>query len=204
MGLWGPQIRAESNLTRKHTLTTRTLWKPISKLFDVWFPVLLFRGVLVSFVFLLLWISRPFWVFFFLISKVSRVCEVREIIDLFERVLGISKKPRKSKTGWSERCASRPIWCLHVAFEKGENSTFWACFLGKKMIWGQPRRGENPGPLDGQNRQSPIASDFGSRTQIATLFAVLLYPNVENKSPIARFESQFRIARTLAIRIARF
>ena len=32
--------------------------------------------------------------------------------------------------------------------------------------------------LDGQNRQSPIASDFGSRTQIAALFAVLLYPNV--------------------------
>ena len=33
-------------------------------------------------------------------------------------------------------------------------------------------------PLDGQNRQSPIASDFGSRAQIAALFAVLLYPNV--------------------------
>ena len=32
--------------------------------------------------------------------------------------------------------------------------------------------------LLGQNRQSPIASDFGSRTQIAALFAVLLYPNV--------------------------
>ena len=32
--------------------------------------------------------------------------------------------------------------------------------------------------LDGQNRQSPIASDFGSRTQIAALFAVLLYRNV--------------------------
>ena len=32
--------------------------------------------------------------------------------------------------------------------------------------------------LDGQNRQSPIASDFGSRTQIAALFAVLLYQNV--------------------------
>ena len=32
--------------------------------------------------------------------------------------------------------------------------------------------------LDGQNRQSPIASDFGSRTQIAALFAILLYPNV--------------------------
>ena len=58
--------------------------------------------------------------------------------------------------------------------------------------------------LDGQNRQSPIASDFGSQTQIAALFAILLHPNVENKSPIARFESQFRIARTLAIRIARF
>ena len=28
--------------------------------------------------------------------------------------------------------------------------------------------------LDGQNRQSPIASDCGSRTQIAALFAVLL------------------------------
>ena len=26
--------------------------------------------------------------------------------------------------------------------------------------------------LDGQNRQSPIASDFGSRTQIAALFAI--------------------------------
>ena len=37
--------------------------------------------------------------------------------------------------------------------------------------------GKIPG-LDGQNRQSPIASDFGSRTQIAALFAVLLYPNV--------------------------
>ena len=32
--------------------------------------------------------------------------------------------------------------------------------------------------LDGQNRQSPSASDFGSRTQIATLFAVLLYRSV--------------------------
>ena len=32
-----------------------------------------------------------------------------------------------------------------------------------------------PLTLDGQNRQSPIASDFGSRTQIAALFAVLLY-----------------------------
>ena len=32
--------------------------------------------------------------------------------------------------------------------------------------------------LDGQNRQSPIASDFGSRTPIAALFAVLLYQNV--------------------------
>ena len=37
---------------------------------------------------------------------------------------------------------------------------------------------ECPANLDGQNRQSPIASDFGSRTQIAALFAVLLYPNV--------------------------
>ena len=35
-----------------------------------------------------------------------------------------------------------------------------------------------PRNLDGQNRQSPIASDFGSRTQIAALFAVLLYQNV--------------------------
>ena len=42
--------------------------------------------------------------------------------------------------------------------------------------------------LDGQNRQSPIASDFGSRTQIAGLFAVLLYRSVSNESPIARFE----------------
>ena len=32
--------------------------------------------------------------------------------------------------------------------------------------------------LDGQNRQSPIASDFGSRTQIAALFAILLYRSV--------------------------
>ena len=32
--------------------------------------------------------------------------------------------------------------------------------------------------LDGQNRQSLIASDFGSRTQIAALFAVLLYQSV--------------------------
>ena len=32
--------------------------------------------------------------------------------------------------------------------------------------------------LDGQNRQSPIASDFGSRTQIAALLAILLYRNV--------------------------
>ena len=32
--------------------------------------------------------------------------------------------------------------------------------------------------LDGQNRQSPIASDFRSRTQIAALFAILLYWNV--------------------------
>ena len=32
--------------------------------------------------------------------------------------------------------------------------------------------------LDGQNRQSPIASDFGSRTPIASLFAVLLYWSV--------------------------
>ena len=58
--------------------------------------------------------------------------------------------------------------------------------------------------LDGQNRQSPIASDFGSRTQIAALFAILLYRSVENESPIARFESQFQIAKTPAIRIARF
>ena len=58
--------------------------------------------------------------------------------------------------------------------------------------------------LDGQNRQSPIASDFGSRTQIAALFAILLYWDVSNESPIARFESQFRIAGTPAIRIARF
>ena len=36
----------------------------------------------------------------------------------------------------------------------------------------------SPQNLDGQNRQSPIASDFGSRTQIAALFAVLLYRNV--------------------------
>ena len=34
------------------------------------------------------------------------------------------------------------------------------------------------GPLGGQTRQSPIASDFGSRTQIAALFAVLLYQSV--------------------------
>ena len=33
-------------------------------------------------------------------------------------------------------------------------------------------------PLDGQNRQSPIASDFGSRTQIAALFTILLYRSV--------------------------
>ena len=32
--------------------------------------------------------------------------------------------------------------------------------------------------LDGQNRQSPIAIDFGSRTQIAALFAVLPYRSV--------------------------
>ena len=36
----------------------------------------------------------------------------------------------------------------------------------------------SPCNLDGQNRQSPIASDFGSRTQIAARFAVLLYRNV--------------------------
>ena len=54
--------------------------------------------------------------------------------------------------------------------------------------------------LDGQNRQSPIASD-----QIAGLFAVLLYRSVLNESPIARFESQFLIAKgTPAIRIVRF
>ena len=58
--------------------------------------------------------------------------------------------------------------------------------------------------LDGQNRQSPIASDFGSRTQIAALFAILLYRSVYNESPIARFESQFQIGRVRAIRIARF
>ena len=62
----------------------------------------------------------------------------------------------------------------------------------------------SPPPLDGKNRQSPIACDFGSRTQIAALFAILLYPNVYNESPIARFESQFQIAGTLAIRIACF
>ena len=54
------------------------------------------------------------------------------------------------------------------------------------------------------NRQSPIASDFGSRTQIAALFAILLYRSVEKESPIACFESQFQIAGTPAIRIARF
>ena len=52
--------------------------------------------------------------------------------------------------------------------------------------------------------KSPIASDFGSRTQIAALFAVLLYRNVSNESPIARFESQLQTAGTPAIRIARF
>ena len=46
--------------------------------------------------------------------------------------------------------------------------------LGK--FWGVV--GWKSGILDGQNRQSPIASDFGSRTQIAALFAILLYPNV--------------------------
>ena len=40
------------------------------------------------------------------------------------------------------------------------------------------KSGRGEGVLDGQNRQSPIASDFGSRTQIAALFAILLYPNV--------------------------
>ena len=42
--------------------------------------------------------------------------------------------------------------------------------VAQKRLWGVA--------LDGQNRQSPIASDFGSRTQIAALFAILLYPNV--------------------------
>ena len=77
--------------------------------------------------------------------------------------------------------------------------------LGWGVGWGRGgvrKRGFCKG-LDGQNRQSPIASDFGSRTQIAALFAVLLYRNVYNESPIARFESQFQIARTPAIRIAR-
>ena len=53
--------------------------------------------------------------------------------------------------------------------------------------------------LDGQNRQSPIASDLGSRAQIAGLFAILLYRTVSNESPIARFESQFLFARTRCI-----
>ena len=58
--------------------------------------------------------------------------------------------------------------------------------------------------LDGPHRQSPIASDFGSRTQIAALFAVLLHQSVSIESPIARFASQLQIAGTSAIRIARF
>ena len=41
-----------------------------------------------------------------------------------------------------------------------------------------PRKTTGREQTDGQNRQSPIASDFGSRTQIAALFAILLYPNV--------------------------
>ena len=48
----------------------------------------------------------------------------------------------------------------------------------KRPTKSEPRSVRPNGVLDGQNRQSPIASDFGSRTQIAALFAVLLYPNV--------------------------
>ena len=48
---------------------------------------------------------------------------------------------------------------------------FVACLFCDKLI-------PSGGSLDGQNRQSPIASDFGSQTQIAALFAVLLYRNV--------------------------
>ena len=48
----------------------------------------------------------------------------------------------------------------------------------KGALAGVAGKGALIGNLDGQNRQSPIASDFGSRTQIAALFAVLLYRNV--------------------------
>ena len=49
--------------------------------------------------------------------------------------------------------------------------------------------------LDGQDHQLQIASEFGSQTQIAALFAVLTYRTAELQSPIARFESQFKSQR---------
>ena len=52
------------------------------------------------------------------------------------------------------------------------------------------------GYLDGQDRQPPpIASDFGSQTQIAALFAILTYQTVELRIANRTFRIAAQIAR---------
>ena len=59
--------------------------------------------------------------------------------------------------------------------------------------------------LDGQDRHSPIASDFGSQTQIAALFAILTYRTVELIRIAKRaFRIAIQIAGYFRPRIARF
>ena len=59
--------------------------------------------------------------------------------------------------------------------------------------------------LDGQDHQSPIASDFGMQTQIATLFAILMYRTVELRiAKQARLESQLQLQGYLGPQSARF
>ena len=49
--------------------------------------------------------------------------------------------------------------------------------------------------LDGQDRQSPIARDLGSQTQIAALFAILTYRTVELRISNRAFRIAIQIAR---------
>ena len=87
----------------------------------------------------------------------------------------------------SEPRFSTPCEMRFSPREKGKTAFCWGFFFEKAVFpfsRGKNRIShgvENRGSLislDGQNRQSPIASDFGSRTQIAALFAVWLYRSV--------------------------
>ena len=93
------------------------------------------------------------------------------------------------------KAPSREVSQTCLLLDKAGCVTVLATFLqypkciswGGENVWGGGHFGGGGGTygwklrslvLDGQNRQSPIASDFGSRTQIAALFAFLLYWNV--------------------------